>query len=89
MTSFDPPFYAVRDVVTRALAEDLGVLGDLTAVLVPPDAHAVAEIVARHDGVLAGAICAALAARVERVAAGHGGDSNPRTCCSGVGSPRP
>ena len=44
MTSFDPPFYAVRDVVTRALAEDLGVLGDLTAVLVPPDAHAVAEI---------------------------------------------
>ena len=58
MSSFDPPFYAIRDVVTRALAEDLGVLGDLTAVLVPPDAHAMAEIVARHDGVLAGAASA-------------------------------
>ncbi len=31
----DPPAAAVRDAVARALAEDLGPLGDLTAMLVP------------------------------------------------------
>ena len=31
MTWIDPPAAAVREVVARALAEDLGPLGDLTA----------------------------------------------------------
>ena len=35
---FDPPVTAVREVVARALAEDLGVLGDLTSTaLIPAD----------------------------------------------------
>ena len=42
----------------RALAEDLGPLGDLTAALVPADASARADVVARVDGVLAGTACA-------------------------------
>jgi nicotinate-nucleotide pyrophosphorylase (carboxylating) len=58
MTWIDPPLSAVRDVVARALAEDLGVLGDLTASLVPDDARAVAAVVARQAGVLAGRLCA-------------------------------
>ena len=33
---FDPPAAAVAEAVARALAEDLGPLGDLTAALVPP-----------------------------------------------------
>jgi nicotinate-nucleotide pyrophosphorylase (carboxylating) len=44
----------VAEVVARALTEDLGVLGDLTAALLPPGARAVAELVPRADGVLAG-----------------------------------
>jgi nicotinate-nucleotide pyrophosphorylase (carboxylating) len=58
VTWIDPPLPAVRDVVARALAEDLGVLGDLTASLVPESATASAAIVARQDGVLAGRLCA-------------------------------
>jgi nicotinate-nucleotide pyrophosphorylase (carboxylating) len=54
----DPPVTAVRDVVRRALVEDLGVLGDLTAGLVPDDARATAAFVARQEGVLAGRLCA-------------------------------
>ena len=50
----DPPLTAVRDVVARALAEDLGVLGDLTANLVPVAATVTASLVARAPGVLAG-----------------------------------
>jgi nicotinate-nucleotide pyrophosphorylase (carboxylating) len=57
MTPFDAPHDAVRDAVTRALAEDLGPLGDLTAALVPADAFASAEVVARAVGVLAGTAC--------------------------------
>ena len=57
MSWVDPPLLAVRDVVARALAEDLGVLGDLTATLVPADATAAAAFVAREDGVLAGRLC--------------------------------
>jgi nicotinate-nucleotide pyrophosphorylase (carboxylating) len=45
---------AVRDAVTRALAEDLTPLGDLTAALVPDDAAVTAQVVPRADGVLAG-----------------------------------
>jgi nicotinate-nucleotide pyrophosphorylase (carboxylating) len=54
----DPPLSAVRDVVARALAEDLGVYGDLTAGLVPPDAMVRAVLVARAEGVLAGRLSA-------------------------------
>ena len=56
-SSFDPPVGAVREAVARALAEDLGPLGDLTAALVPPGAGVAAGIVARAEGVLAGAAC--------------------------------
>ena len=34
----DPPISAVREVVARALAEDLGVNGDITAGLIPAGA---------------------------------------------------
>jgi nicotinate-nucleotide pyrophosphorylase (carboxylating) len=55
----DPPLSAVREVVARALAEDLGVFGDLTAGLVPPDARVEAAIRSRSEGVLAGRLAAA------------------------------
>lgn len=55
---FDPPVSAVRDLVARALAEDLTPLGDLSSALLPPDAQATAEFVTRDDGVLAGTACA-------------------------------
>jgi nicotinate-nucleotide pyrophosphorylase (carboxylating) len=48
----------VRAVVARSLEEDLGVYGDLTAGLVPPDAKVDAALVARSEGVLAGRLCA-------------------------------
>jgi nicotinate-nucleotide pyrophosphorylase (carboxylating) len=47
----------VRDAVARALAEDLGPLGDITAALLPPDAHGQAALVARARGVVAGTAC--------------------------------
>jgi nicotinate-nucleotide pyrophosphorylase (carboxylating) len=53
-----PPAHAVREAVTRALAEDLTPLGDLSAALVPADVTAVATFVARAEGVLAGTACA-------------------------------
>ena len=56
---FDPPISAVREVVARALAEDLGVFGDVTASLVPEGVTVSAAIVARADGVLAGRLAAA------------------------------
>ena len=58
MSTFDPPAAAVTEAVARALAEDLGPLGDLTAALIPSDAHASATFVARASGVLAGSSCA-------------------------------
>jgi nicotinate-nucleotide pyrophosphorylase (carboxylating) len=54
----DPPRHLVRDAVARALAEDIGELGDLTAALVPAAASGVADFVVRADGVLAGTACA-------------------------------
>jgi nicotinate-nucleotide pyrophosphorylase (carboxylating) len=48
-----PPAAAIVDDVRRALAEDLG-SGDATAALLPADRRAVARIVAKEDGVLAG-----------------------------------
>ena len=53
-----PPISAVRDVVTRALAEDVLPLGDVTASLVPLGVHARALFTARAGGVLAGRLCA-------------------------------
>lgn len=51
-----PPINAVREAVTRALAEDLTPLGDLTSTLVPPMLGE-ARIVAREAGRLAGTLC--------------------------------
>jgi nicotinate-nucleotide pyrophosphorylase (carboxylating) len=52
---FDAPVTAIREGVARALAEDLGVLGDLTsAALIPGDATGTGHFVARTPGVLAG-----------------------------------
>jgi nicotinate-nucleotide pyrophosphorylase (carboxylating) len=48
----------VREAVARALAEDIGPLGDLTASLLPVDRHVVGAVVAREEGVLAGRACA-------------------------------
>jgi nicotinate-nucleotide pyrophosphorylase (carboxylating) len=58
VTWIEPPLPVVREVVSRALAEDLGVLGDLTASLVPEASTGAAAIVARQDGVVAGRLCA-------------------------------
>ena len=58
MSTFEPPAGEVRATVARALAEDLGPLGDITAALVPSEARAVADVVARDDGVIAGTACA-------------------------------
>ncbi len=54
----DPPRGAVVDAVSRALAEDLLPLGDLTASLVSPSIVATVEIVSREHGVVAGRACA-------------------------------
>ncbi|HUY22897.1 MAG TPA: carboxylating nicotinate-nucleotide diphosphorylase [Acidimicrobiales bacterium] len=54
----DPPRAAARDAVARALAEDMGQLGDLTAMLVPETETIRVRVVARADGVLAGRLCA-------------------------------
>jgi len=48
----------VTEAVTRALAEDLGADGDLTAALVPEGAVAHFALRARQPGVLAGRACA-------------------------------
>ena len=54
MSRVHPPHAAVREAVARALAEDIGALGDLTASLVPEDQRVAGAIVAREEGVLAG-----------------------------------
>lgn len=54
----DPFISAVREAVARALAEDLAPLGDLTSALLPPGTTAVADLVPREPGVLAGTACA-------------------------------
>ena len=52
---FDAPVTAIREAVARALAEDLGVLGDLTSTaLIPADATGTGHFMARVPGVLAG-----------------------------------
>ena len=57
MLPVDPPVADVRAAVTRALAEDLTPLGDVTSALLPPDLEADADLVARQDGVFAGRSC--------------------------------
>ncbi|MBX7069026.1 MAG: hypothetical protein K1X38_06545, partial [Microthrixaceae bacterium] len=37
MSYFDPPLFAVRAAVERAIAEDLTPLGDITAALLDPE----------------------------------------------------
>ena len=57
----DPPVSAVREVVARALAEDLEPLGDVTAALLDPATTGTAALVARSPGVLAGRLAATCA----------------------------
>jgi nicotinate-nucleotide pyrophosphorylase (carboxylating) len=59
MTDPDATAYlvAARDAVDRALAEDLGPDGDVTAALVPEDVQAHFALRARRSGVLAGRAC--------------------------------
>jgi len=55
MSDFDPPAVVVRDIVTRMLAEDVGLLGDLTSIAtVPESATATGWFRSRSAGVLAG-----------------------------------
>ncbi|MGZ4730465.1 MAG: carboxylating nicotinate-nucleotide diphosphorylase, partial [Acidimicrobiales bacterium] len=58
MTVLEPPRSSVVEAVTRAIAEDLTPLGDLTSGLLPADLHADAAFVVRAPGVLAGRACA-------------------------------
>lgn len=56
---YDPPRPAVQAAVSLALAEDLGVMGDITTMCaVMDDSHVVANFTARQAGVLAGTACA-------------------------------
>lgn len=52
-----PPRGVVVEAVTRALAEDLTPLGDLTSALLPQDLRATARFVVRDAGVVAGRAC--------------------------------
>ena len=55
----DPPVSAVGEAVARALAEDLGVLGDLTSTaLIPAETGGTGHFVARAAGVVAGTAAA-------------------------------
>ncbi len=54
-----PPLPAVREVVARALAEDLGPSGDITGSLLSPATPGRAVLASREEGVLAGRLAAA------------------------------
>jgi len=59
MSDFDPPRAVVASVVAAALAEDLGVMGDITSLAVIPETSiTLARFVARDEGVLAGCLSA-------------------------------
>jgi nicotinate-nucleotide pyrophosphorylase (carboxylating) len=58
MSAVSPPRHAVTDAVSRAIAEDLTPLGDLTSALLPPDLVTSAAFVVRSPGVVAGVDCA-------------------------------
>ena len=54
MSAFDPPAPIVRRLVAAALAEDLGLLGDITTeACVDPDRTATAAFVTRVAGTVA------------------------------------
>ena len=56
MSEFDAPASVVSEVVAAALAEDMGLLGDITSIAcIGEDETASAVLVAREQGVLAGA----------------------------------
>ena len=55
---FDPPRHFVVDAVARAIADDVGPLGDLSAALLPHGETTVADFIPRAPGVLAGIACA-------------------------------
>ena len=60
MTEFDPPLLLLQAVVANALAEDFGVLGDITSLAtIDEGAKSDAAFVARDTGVLAGTAAAA------------------------------
>jgi nicotinate-nucleotide pyrophosphorylase (carboxylating) len=64
MTSaVQPPISAVVEAVSRAIAEDLTPLGDLTSALLPDDLTATTHFVSRQAGVVAGCACAGEAFR--------------------------
>jgi nicotinate-nucleotide pyrophosphorylase (carboxylating) len=54
----DPPRAAVVDAVSRAVAEDVLPLGDLTAGLIAAGRRATVDVVSRDAGVIAGRACA-------------------------------
>jgi nicotinate-nucleotide pyrophosphorylase (carboxylating) len=59
LSEYDPPRPIVEAIVRAALAEDLGLLGDITSIAgVVEDSHARAVLRSRGDGVLAGTACA-------------------------------
>jgi nicotinate-nucleotide pyrophosphorylase (carboxylating) len=60
---YEPPIAAVREAVSRALAEDLTPLGDITSALLPPTAMATGVLVAREEGRIAGTACLVEACR--------------------------
>ena len=60
---FHPPHGEVVDAVSRALAEDLSPLGDMTSGMLDPSITATAQMNARKPGRLAGVACAAEAFR--------------------------
>lgn len=82
VAELDPAAHAdvVADAVDRALAEDLGPEGDLTAAIVPEDVQARFALRARRAGVLAGSDCATETFRrvgpeVQLVWLAHDGDA--------------
>ncbi|HEY5153168.1 MAG TPA: carboxylating nicotinate-nucleotide diphosphorylase [Acidimicrobiales bacterium] len=58
MSALRPPRHAVVEAVSRAIAEDLTPLGDLTSALLPAGLATTALFVVRTDGVVAGIDCA-------------------------------
>jgi len=63
MSYYHPPHGEVVDAVSRALAEDLSPLGDMTSGMLDPSITATAQMNARKPGRLAGCACAAEAFR--------------------------
>ena len=58
MNDLQAPMPAIREAVARAVAEDIGALGDVSAALLAVDSHVVASFVPRADGVIAGCLAA-------------------------------